>query len=57
MFGNQSSTNATNLLVQYLDGTIKQVTGFDKIPNREQVAAITCNYCGLRALPAGLVFP
>lgn len=57
MSGQHSSTNAINILVQYFDGTTKQVSGFDKIPNREQVSAITCNYCELKTLPPGLVFP
>jgi hypothetical protein len=52
-----SGQSQTGIIIQYLDGKTIQVAGFDKIQNREQVSAITSNYCGLKELPAGLVFP
>lgn len=52
-----SSQSQTAIIIQYLDGKTSNVTGFDKIQNREQVSSIICNYCGLKELPAGLVFP
>jgi len=47
----------TGIIIQYLDGKTSNVSGFDKIQKRNQVSSITCNYCGLKELPAGLVFP
>ena len=52
-----STQTQTGMIIQYLDGKTCQANGFDKILNRDHVSAITCNYCGLKDLPAGLVFP
>lgn len=54
---NMSGQSQTGIIIQYLNGKTCNVTGFDKIQNREQVSSITCNYCGLKELPSGLVFP